>query len=103
MCNITFQKAAKSKTKSAKVFYTHFKSCDQSLDKTSCDFSNIFRAMQSCVMSATSSIPTYLHRIRLSAFQTTKIWRVRGVVLERKRVDPLLREEWWVHFEFGCL
>ena len=31
--------------------YTHFKSSDQSLDKTSFDLSNIFRAMQSCAMS----------------------------------------------------
>ena len=36
--------------------YTHFKSCDQSLDKTSFEFSNIFHAMQSCAMSAKSSI-----------------------------------------------
>ena len=32
--------------------YNHFKSCDQSVDKTSLDFSNIFRAMQSCTMNA---------------------------------------------------
>ena len=34
--------------------YTHFKSCDQSLDKISFDFSNIFRAMQSCAMCVKS-------------------------------------------------
>ena len=27
------------------IVYTHFKSCDQCFDKTSFDFSNIFRAM----------------------------------------------------------
>ena len=36
--------------------YTHFKSCDQSLDKTSFDLSSIFRAMQSYAMCAKSSI-----------------------------------------------
>ena len=36
--------------------YTHFKSCDQSLDKTSLDFSNMFHVMQSCAMNAKSSI-----------------------------------------------
>ena len=36
--------------------YTHFKSCDQSLDKTSFEFSNIFHAMQSCAMNTKSSI-----------------------------------------------
>ena len=36
--------------------YTHFKSRDQSFDKSSFDFSNIFHAMQSCAMSAKSSI-----------------------------------------------
>ena len=36
--------------------YTHFKSCDQFCDKTSFDFSYIFRAMQSCARSATSGI-----------------------------------------------
>ena len=35
--------------------YTHFKSCDQSLDKTIFDFSNIFHAMQSCAINAKSS------------------------------------------------
>ena len=35
---------------------THIKSCDQSLDKTSFDFSSIFRVMQTCAMSAKSSI-----------------------------------------------
>ena len=34
--------------------YTHFKSCDQSLDKISFDFSYIFRAMQSCAMCTKS-------------------------------------------------
>ena len=44
-------------TKSAKTFRTHFKSsCDQSLDKTSFDFSNIFHAVRSCAMNAKSSI-----------------------------------------------
>ena len=32
--------------------YTHFKSCDESLDKTSFDFSDIFRTKQSCAMNA---------------------------------------------------
>ena len=36
--------------------YTHFKLCDQSLDKTSFEFSNIVHAMQSCAMSAKSSM-----------------------------------------------
>ena len=36
--------------------YNDFKSCDQSLDKTSLEFSNIFHAMQSCAMNAKSSI-----------------------------------------------
>ena len=36
--------------------YTHFKSCGQSLDKTSFDFSDKFHAMQSCAMNAKSSI-----------------------------------------------
>ena len=36
--------------------YTHFKSCDQPLDKTSFELSNIFRAMQNCAMIAKSSI-----------------------------------------------
>ena len=36
--------------------YTHFKSCDQSLDKTSFDFSDKFHAMQSCAMNAKSSM-----------------------------------------------
>ena len=36
--------------------YTHFKSCDQSLGKTSFDFSNIFHAMQSCAINAKSSM-----------------------------------------------
>ena len=35
---------------------THFKSCDPFLDKTSFDFSNIFRAMQSCARSVKGSI-----------------------------------------------
>ena len=39
-----------------KFVYTHFKSCDQSLDKTPVDFSNIFHAIQSCAMNAKSSI-----------------------------------------------
>ena len=34
--------------------YTHFKSRDQPLDKSSFDFSNIFQAMQSCAMCAKS-------------------------------------------------
>ena len=36
--------------------YTQFKSSDQSLDKTSFDFFNMFRAMKSCVMNAKSRI-----------------------------------------------
>ena len=36
--------------------YTHFKSCDESLDKTSFDFSDIFRTLQSCAMNAKSRI-----------------------------------------------
>ena len=36
--------------------YTHFKSCDQSLDKTPFDFSNIYGAMQSCAMNAKSMV-----------------------------------------------
>ena len=36
--------------------YTHFKSCDESLDKTSFDFSDIFRTVQSCAMNAKSRI-----------------------------------------------
>ena len=39
-----------------KFVYTHFKSCDQCLDKTSFDFSDIFRAMQSCTMNAKNRI-----------------------------------------------
>ena len=35
--------------------YTNFKSCDQSLDKTSSDFSDIVCAMQSHAMSPKSS------------------------------------------------
>ena len=38
------------------IVFTHFKSCDQSLDQTSLDLSNIFRGMQCCAMSALSSI-----------------------------------------------
>ena len=34
--------------------YSHFKSCDQSLDKIYFDFSYIFRAMQSCAMCTKS-------------------------------------------------
>ena len=34
----------------------HFKSGDQSLEKTSFDFPNIFRAMQSCAMNVKSRI-----------------------------------------------
>ena len=41
---------------SLRFVYTHFKSCDQSLDKTSFDVSNIFHAMQSCATNAISSI-----------------------------------------------
>ena len=37
-----------------RVVCTHFKSCDESLDKTSFDFSDIFRTMQSCAMNAKS-------------------------------------------------
>ena len=36
--------------------YTHFKSCDQSLDKTSLDFSYIFLSMKSRALSANNSI-----------------------------------------------
>ena len=36
--------------------YTHFKSCDQSPDETSFDFSYTFRAMQSYAMNAKNSI-----------------------------------------------
>ena len=36
--------------------YTHFKSCDQSLDKTPFGFSNILHAMQSCAMNTRSRI-----------------------------------------------
>ena len=36
--------------------YTHFGSCDESLDKTSFDFSEVFRTMQSCAMNAKSRI-----------------------------------------------
>ena len=36
--------------------YTHFKSCDESLDKTSFDFSDIFHTMQSRAMNAKSRI-----------------------------------------------
>ena len=32
--------------------HAHFKSCDQSHEKTCFDFSNIFRALQGCAMSA---------------------------------------------------
>ena len=39
-------------TKSAKIVYIHFKSCDQSFDKSSFDMSSIFRAMQSRAMKA---------------------------------------------------
>ena len=42
--------------------YTQSKSCDHSLDKTSFDFSNIFRAMQSSDMSGKSSIILKLPR-----------------------------------------
>ena len=35
-----------------RLVYTHFKSCDQSLDKVSFDFSNIFHAIQSSAMDA---------------------------------------------------
>ena len=38
------------------VSYTHFKSCNQSLDKVSFDFSNILHAMQSRAMNAKSSM-----------------------------------------------
>ena len=38
------------------IVYTHFKSCDQSLDKTFFDFPNILRARQSCATNAKSSI-----------------------------------------------
>ena len=36
--------------------YTHFKSCDESLDETSFDFSNIFRVMPICATSGKSII-----------------------------------------------
>ena len=36
--------------------YTHFKSCDQSFDKTYFDFSDKFHAMQNCAMNTKSSI-----------------------------------------------
>ena len=39
-----------------RLVYTHFRSCDHSLDKTSFDFSNKVRAMLSCAMNAKSSI-----------------------------------------------
>ena len=31
--------------------YTHFKSCDQSLDTTSFDFFNVVRVIQNCAMN----------------------------------------------------
>ena len=39
-----------------RFIYTHFKSCDQPLDKTSFDCSDKFHAMQNCAMNAKSSI-----------------------------------------------
>ena len=36
--------------------HTNFRSCNQSLDKTSFDFSNILHAMQSCAMNTRISI-----------------------------------------------
>ena len=36
--------------------YTHFKLCDQFLDKSSFDFSYIIHAMQNCAISAKSTI-----------------------------------------------
>ena len=36
--------------------YSHFMPCDQSLDKTSLNFSNTYSAMQRCAMSGKRSI-----------------------------------------------
>ena len=51
-----FQLFIPNRQKRLRFVYTHFKSCDQSLDKTPFDFCNIFRAMQSWAMNAKSRI-----------------------------------------------
>ena len=52
----TYYKALYNRQNQLRFVYTHFKSYDQSLDKTSFDFSDKFHAMQCCAMNAKSSI-----------------------------------------------
>ena len=52
-----FNHVLKNRKSHLRFVYTHFfKSCDQSVDRTPFGFSNLFRAMQSCVMRAKSCI-----------------------------------------------
>ena len=55
-CGNLFGNVPANSQNQLRFVYTHFKSCGQSLDKTSSDFSDIFHAMQSCAMNAKSSI-----------------------------------------------
>ena len=52
--------------------YTHFKSCDQSLDKTSSDFSNIFRGMQNCAMNPESRMTRTLQKSTITRLEIEK-------------------------------
>ena len=51
-----------SKVLDLRFIYTHFKSCDQSLDKTSFELANIFHAMQSYAMNAKNGVILTLHK-----------------------------------------
>ena len=53
---ILFGKITHHRLNRPRFVYTHFKSWDHFLDEASFDFSNIFRAMQSFVISTKSSI-----------------------------------------------
>ena len=73
----------------SRFIYTHFKSCDQSLDKTSFDFSDIFRAMQSFSMSTKSStilkIPKSMVKclkwVKQTYFLTYGVYGIAGIFL----------------------
>ena len=62
----TESKRVKRRQNRPRFVYTHFKSSDQSIDKTSFAVSNIFRAMRSCVMSAKSRIILKLPKIMVA-------------------------------------
>ena len=52
LSSLTLEMYLNNRQNRLRFAYTHFKSCDQYLDKTSVDFSNIFRVMHSCTMNA---------------------------------------------------